>query len=450
MRGAQFRDAARAVSTTESWEPLVDPISGAEIPSISSVKSLSRDDRAKIAILRTVSGSSLEDCSWMTGIAPRRWRGLLCWMDYHGLALYFFDRVVEAQGSNLLPAEIRSEFHRRLDENTARTRSMIAESIAIQREFQNENVLYALLKGASLSPSSAPRPELRLQFDVDFRVAEQDMPEAEKILIRKGYRLYAVDGRHWEFKRNERPGIGLKELYRDTNSWRVELHSEPAGSENSGVLERVEWREIGGFMTPTLSPMDMFSGQGLHACKHVRTQFCRASYLVEFRRHVLFRFGDERFWTAVERRLSGNPQACLKLGIVIALAEKVTGEFASPALKRWTVSTLSPSIRLWIEMYGSRSVCQDFPGSKLFLLLEKALEERGLTAKSSVPRSLIPFCVPPLLFRGVPREGVKMWLKRYRVQCGLLLGRLRFHFVEGFRFVWEFRRWRRELSRVAG
>jgi hypothetical protein len=409
---------------------------------------LSIDEKAKSSILQTVNGVSLEDYTWMTGIAPRRWRGLLRWMDYHGLALYFFDQVVEMQQSNLLPAEIRSEFERRLDENTARTRSMIAESIAIQRELQKANLWYALLKGASLTPSSTPRPELRSQFDLDFLVADEDLEETHRILLKLGYRLYAVQGRHWEFKRNERPAMGLKGLYRDTDSWRVELHGEPTGPKSSGVLDRLEWREIGGFAMPTLSPVDLFVGQGLHACKHVCMQFCRAAYLVEFRRHVLFRFGDSEFWAAVERRVNGNPQACLKLGTVIALAERVMGGFAPQALRRWTVGTLSPTIQLWIEMYGSRSVFESFPGTKLYLLLEEALQERGVTARRSVRRSIIPDCLPPLMFKGNPGEGVNVWLERYRVQFGLLLGRLYFHFVEGIRFAWEFRRWRRRLSQV--
>lgn len=386
----------------------------------------------------------------MPRISPRRWRGLLRWMDYHGLALYFFDRIVEAQHSNLLPAEIRSEFHRRLDENTARTRSMTAESIAIQREFQRADLRYALLKGASLTPSSTPRPELRSQFDMDFLVADEDLEETHRILLVLGYRLYAVQGRHWEFKRNERPAMGLKELYRDTDSWRVELHGEPTGATGSGILNRLDWREMSGFTMPTLSPVDLFVGQGLHACKHVCMQFCRAAYLVEFRRHVLFRFDDDEFWADVERAVSQNPQACLKLGTVIALAEKVMSEFAPPALKRWTTDTLSPSITLWIEMYGPHSVFESFPGTKLYLLLEEALREQGLSAKRTVPQSLIPFCLPPLLFKGNPGEGVNTWLKRHHLQFALLLGRLYFHFAEGIRFAWEFRRWRRRLSEVAG
>jgi Uncharacterised nucleotidyltransferase len=449
MREAEVCDATRVSPAIARLQPLSGQASCAEFLPIRAAKSLSRDDRVKDSILQTVNGLSLQDCSWMEGISTRRWRRLLRWMDYHGLALYFFDRLTEVDRSNLLPSEIRDGFERRLEENTMRTLSMIEESIAIQREFQSANLRYALLKGASLSPSSTSRPELRLQFDVDFLVAEKDVQQAQKILVEKGYRLYAIEGRQWEFKRNERPGIGLKDLYRDTGSWRIELHSA-AGSQSSDVLKRVEWRRIGGFAMPTLTPVDLFSGQGLHACKHVCLQFCRASYLVEFRRHVLFRHGNEEFWGAVEQRFRGDPHACLRLGVVLALTAEVMGEFAPEALTSWTLSTLSPSIRLWIEMYGSRSVFQNFPGSKNCLLLQEALQEQGLAAKQSVRRSLVPLRLPPLLFRGSPQEGLSMWLKRYCAHFGLVFGRIYFHCVEGARFAWQFRRWRRRLGEVAG
>ena len=91
---------------------------------------------------------------------------------------------------------------------------MIAESIAIQQEFQEARLSYAKLKGLSLWPSSVPRPELRSQFDLDFLVAEESAPEARKILEQRGYRLYVISGRSWEFKLNEKPGVSLKDLYK--------------------------------------------------------------------------------------------------------------------------------------------------------------------------------------------------------------------------------------------
>jgi Uncharacterised nucleotidyltransferase len=445
-----FRNQAIAHRKAGRVDDSLQSFYGAQSAAKSPVKSLHREDRIKDSILRVVNGLPAQDQAWMNELSPRQWRRLLLWMDYHGVALYFLDRLLETKSANLLPVEIRMGLERRLRENTVRTRGMIDESIAIQRKFQASSLKYALLKGASLSPSSAPRPELRLQFDLDFLVAEEDIPKAQTIVLNMGYRFYGLQGRQREFKRNERPGIGLKEIYRDTNSFRVELHSEPPGAVGSSVLERAEWREIGGFAMPTLSPVDFFIGQGLHAFKHVRMQFCRAAYLVEFRRHVIFRSGDQDFWADVERRASGDFQVCLKLGLVIGLITEVMGEFAPDSLKRWTIDKLPAEVRMWIEMYGARSVFECYPGTKLNLLLQDALQARGIHAGYTVCRSLVPVCMPLFEIKGFPGERVSTRLRRYNSRAALILSRLHFHFVEGIRFAWEFRRWRRRLSQVAG
>ena len=152
-------------------------------------------------------------------------------------------------------------------DNTRRTHGLITESIAIQREFQDAGLLYSNLKGLSLWPMSAPKPELRSQFDLDFLVAEQCAPQARSILERRGYRLYAISGRSWEFKLNERPGFSLKDLYRDLQSYAVELHIEPGARISSSSLSRLEWRELHGLNMPVLSPVDLLLGQGLHVYK---------------------------------------------------------------------------------------------------------------------------------------------------------------------------------------
>ena len=127
---------------------------------------------------------------------------------------------------SMLPAAVLARLQRNLQDNVERTRGMIAESVAIQEEFQEARLSYATLKGFSLYPDSVPKPELRHQFDLDFLVAEKSVPDARRILERRGYRLYAISGRSWEFKINETPGISMKDLYKDLPGRSVELHVE--------------------------------------------------------------------------------------------------------------------------------------------------------------------------------------------------------------------------------
>lgn len=390
-----------------------------------------------------------QQCLELRTLSRRQWQHLLRWLDLSGLALYFFDRLVELQLSHLLPAPVLTRLLENLQDNTERTRGMAAESIAIQQGFKDAGLRYAILKGLSLCPSSVPRPEVRSQMDLDFLVAEEDLPQARNILAHRGYRLYGASGRSWEFKRNEKPGITLKDLYKHVDSWVVELHVESSAPSRPSLLDRLEWRELYGFSMPVLSPVDLFLRQGLHAFKHICGEFARAAHLVEFRRHVLFRAADNAFWDELHSVAKENPRAPLGLGVVTLLISRVMGEFAPEALTRWTVDRLPRSAQLWVELYGHRAALGNFPGSKLYLLLQTELEATGVPAGTPLRQSLIPSCLPPPVIRAFPGEAFSVRLGRYRMQVNLIWNRLRFHIVEGLRFALELRRWRRHLKRVA-
>lgn len=382
-------------------------------------------------------------CLRLERLSLQGWTELLRWLDYSGLALYFFDRVEELKLDWILPESVRTRLRQNLEDNTVRTRGMIEESIAIQQEFQDGYIHYANLKGFSLSPRSVPRPELRSQFDLDFLVSEHDAARARAILEKRGYRLYATSRRSWEFKRNERPGFSLKDLYKDLQSWRVELHIEAKNVLVPSPLDQREWRELAGFRMPVLSPIDEFVGQGLHACKHLCGEFTRAAHLLEFRRHVLSRYQEDRFWNELYRVSQSKMRVRPGLGLVTLLTTEVMGQFAPTALSEWTVSCLSRDVRLWVRLYARRAVLGSFPGSKLYLLLQSALVDAGLPAKADPRQSLIPSSLPPPVIRKIPRESPSIRLARYRMQCGFILSRLRFHVVEGLRYVVELQRWHR-------
>jgi hypothetical protein len=414
-----------------------------------SREKLSHDQLIRKRVLLTFLDPLPQQCWQLQNLSTSQWRQLLCWLDYSGLALYFFDRIAELHIGYLLPEPVFARLQQNLIDNTKRTNSMIAESIAIQQKFQAESLRYASLKGLSFWPSSVPKPELRSQFDMDFLVAEKDVVAARKILERMGYRLYANNGRSWEFKRNEFPGISRKEMYTDTGSWAVELHVEPGALSSSSQLERLEWRDLGGFRMPVLSPMDLFLGQGLHVYKHICSEFSRAAHLLEFRRHVLFHRDDASFWNTLQSKALENPRSRLGLALVTLLITQVMGEFAPESLTSWTVDRLPRSMRLWVETYGRRAALGSFPGSKLYLLLQPEIEAAGLSSKRSIRQSLIPSGLPPPVIRATPNETFSTRFGRYRMQLSLIFGRLRFHLVEGARFVLESHRWRRRLKQGA-
>ena len=59
-------------------------------------------------------------------------------------------------------------------------------------------------------------------------------------------------------------------------------------------------------------------------------------------------------------------------------------------------SIVSPhAARLWVQLYGEQNVFASFPGSKLYLLLQKELAISGVPPKRSLRQALLPLRLPP-------------------------------------------------------
>jgi hypothetical protein len=411
---------------------------------------LAKQLRAREAVLLIFCDPLPEQYARLWHLSDNEWQQLLRWMDTSGLALYFLDRVLELQLNDLLPRAVMARLQQNLIDNTERLRGMVDESIEIQLEFQSANLPYAVLKGFSLWPHSVPKLQLRSQLDLDFLVAENSAPQARQMLERRGYRLHAVSGKSWEFKTDHIPQTSsLKDLYKNVPLRCVELHLENNSDEDSSLLARAVKRRFHGICMPALSPADLLLGQGLHLFKHVCSDFSRAAHLLEFRRHVLAHREDDAFWRELQDLAETHPRASLALGVVTLLITRVMGDFAPASLTRWTVDRLPDSARLWIELYGGRSVFASFPGSKLYLLLQRALAPVGLPAKRTLRRALLPLRLPPPVSPASANDTFSVRLRRHRVQFCFVCFRLRFHVVEGTRYMWELFRWRQHMKSCA-
>ena len=382
-------------------------------------------------------------------ISRSEWKSLLRWMDIGGVALYFLDRMNELQLTRTLPLHVLVRLQQNLRDNTMRNQSMIAESISIQREFQEAQVLYAVLKGFTLFPSSVPALELRHQFDLDFLVSRSTADQARQILENRGFILYAVKEKSWDYKRNVTPGIALKDIYKESASLFIELHLEASNPGNPQLLlGRIDYQEFYGIRMPVLSAPDLFLGQALHAYKHVSSEFTRVSHLLEFRRHVTRKYDDLAFWANLEEIGSQVPRATLGLGLIILLMTKVSGEFAPPALTTWTVDRLPAPARLWVDLYSHRVVFDNWPGSKLFLLLKRELGTVANPDKRSLKQLLVPLKLPPTIILPSSTDTFASKVGRYRMQFLHVFGRIRFHLREAFRFPRELYRWRQHMNRI--
>lgn len=348
----------------------------------------------------------------------------------------------------MLPEKVLARLRQNLADNTARTAAMMAESASIHRSFQKAGLSYATLKGFSLWPLSVPVPELRSQLDLDFLVDEYSAAEARRILELRGYRLHAIGGRTWEFKAGQMPSVSLDDLYKPTPLRTVELHIEPAAAPST-LLRGAEMRRFYDLWMPVLAPTDLFLGQALHLFKHVCSEYSRTAHLLEFRRHVMVRCDDAAFWCAVKLRAEADPRAPIALGVITLLVTQLMGAFAPKELTNWTVDRLPPAARLWIDTWGHAVVLADFPGTKLYLLLQEAIAPEGITAQRSLRQSLLPSKLPPAIAHAEPDENLTSRMRRNWRQLGFIFFRLRFHLVEGFRYLYACRRWRKSLRRIA-
>ncbi|MBS1806337.1 MAG: nucleotidyltransferase family protein [Acidobacteria bacterium] len=397
----------------------------------------------RLAVLLLFCDPVPEQCSHLLELSDKDWERLLRWLDLSGLALYFLDRIVALKLCNLLPTSVFTRLHLNLIDNTERTRRMLLESAAIQLKFQQAGISYAVLKGISLWPAAVAKPELRSQFDMDYLVAETDLPAARRILETDGYRLYAVSGKSSEFKKNERPGVSLKDIYKHFGSYGVELHAVKSDGREESALNRIQRRDVNGTSMPVLNPVDLFLGHGMHTFKHLCGEYARASQFLEFRRHVLRFQDDEEFWLELRRVADGNLRVTLGLGVVLLLTSEVMGNFVPYGLASWTVDRLPDRLRLWVRTYGHRAILGEFPGTKLYLLLQQELEECGVVAKRATRNSLFPAQLPPPVIRPVANEGLDRQVRRYAMHLGTILSRAQFHVTEGVRYAVETRRWRR-------
>ncbi|MBW8869968.1 MAG: hypothetical protein JF563_04215 [Acidobacteriales bacterium] len=119
------------------------------------------------------------------------------------------------------------------------------------------------------------------------------------------------------------------------------------------------------------------------------------------------------------------------------------GESTPETLACWTVDRLPDRLAVWVRTYGRRVMLGDYPGTKLYLLLQQELEKCGVAGKRSAREILMPGQLPPPVIRPFANEQLSTRIRRYAMHLGMIIERTRFHLIEGLRYAVEARRWRR-------
>ncbi|WP_169315282.1 SLBB domain-containing protein [Terriglobus roseus] len=396
----------------------------------------------RLTILRTMTQPWPQAERALRAIPAADWNRHLPWLDTSGTALYFADRLLEIGCIDVLPAKVMQRMKQNLSDNAERMNDLAEESCALHRGFQERGTRYATLKGFSLYPISVPKLELRSQLDLDFLVAERDATEAKDVLESRGYHLRAISGRSMEFKSNEDAAMSLRDLYKPRTYRSVELHLEYTGSRDP-LLPFLHLQPFRDTMMPVLRPEDLFLGQGVHVFKHVCSEFFRVSHLLEFRTHVLHRHDDAAFWQRLRLHAKEDVRTHLGIGLVVDVITQVMGEFAPRDLTDWTSAMLPEGATRWSREFAHQVVLGSFPGNKLYLLLQEELAASGVPHRRTVKQSLIPVRMPPPVMNAKEGESVRQRLRRRRAQASFVALRARFHLIEGLRYAWHARRWKR-------
>jgi hypothetical protein len=410
----------------------------------------SSNPRLAEAIVDSFRSSPEHSRRWLSRFTVADWQRTEFWLDASGLALYFIRRIeslgIEEAVNTALTLRLRSK----LDKNQNKTSVMMEEFVALNNIFQANGLQYANLKGFTLSPDSCPDPTLRHQLDLDFLLAPRHRETCREILVARGYSLVAMTPQTWEFKTRSSQASSINGHYDATQRLCVELHFTPDSTDvqqeqHDARLDRLGTWTCKNGTFPALSPADQLVGQALHILSHLRGEHSRPSWFLEFRHHVLLHQGDDAFWLQVRLLAQTHQHGATALGISILIASDLFGAFSSPSLDEWTTDTLSIGVRLWCKQYGRQAVLADFPGTKLFLLLEKELICGTREQHTSSLKRLLPIHSVPRVLEVTLEDTLLSRIHKEVVQLRFILFRLRFHMVEGVRYVLEYIRWKKLL-----
>jgi hypothetical protein len=379
------------------------------------------------------------------------WVGLYRWLDASGLAIYFLDRIYTLQLAAAIPDRVLHRLEDNAANNRERSVGMLEEFAKINTEFQAAGISYVNLKGFTLVPDACSDAALRCQLDLDFLVACNDVPLCEHVLERHGYVLSGVGENVLEFKAGGGLLPSMHDLYKAKPQRSIEVHIADRLEQNKTCLWNKElsrhrsqsWQ---GLEFPVFSDCDKFIGLALHLFKHLKSEWTRASWVLEYANFIKFHREDELLWLEVNKKLSNDPEAKTAVGLATLLTDRIFGISSLPEPLAGAVIELSQLSRLWVERYGNSVLFASFPGTKLYLLLKTALSAGEDSPSSEIRNRLFPMHRPPKVTVDADDRGAAALMKQTKTEIEYVFFRLRFHLAQSFSYIIEASRWKKTIA----
>jgi hypothetical protein len=369
----------------------------------------------------------------------RAWLKTYKWLDASGLALYFLARLNTLHITNAVPVAVLHRLEKNAADNQNRMQDMFAEFIQVNSAFLKAGLSYVNVKGFTLVPDACPDASLRCQFDLDFKMARSDMQKCDEILKELGYRSTGADGDVREFKAGPSQITSLRNLYKIIPQRSLEIAFTAKSAWNE--ISNSELRSWDGVMFPVFSECDKFIGLSVHLFKHLQSEWTRVSWILEYSAYINFHRMDKPLWKDIHQELLKDAHAKISVGAATLLAKQIFPTISLPSILVWAVEELDNPTRLWIEYYGYIVALSEFPGSKLYLLLQKALEQDSSHKRRS--KRIFPFRFHRRIARPATAETSLKKISNIITELNYGAFRMSFHIVGSFYYLIEIPRWKK-------
>lgn len=367
------------------------------------------------------------------------WRSVGTWLDTSGIALYFLERLKQLNLTASIPAAILAELESKAYQHEQRVAEQFEEFSAVVDLLQRSGIPFAIQKGYSLIPDYSPDPRLRLQLDFDLLLESHAVSACNQLLLARGYGLLnqVTDSFHheWKLRRGETGIPRLSDLYKAKGEFTIEVHSNLIPTAPPAVV----WKQVRGVTFPSLPKIEVFEEQCLHVFRHLRSEQTRLSWILEYSNFVHLHREDEEFWSEIRRRCDVDPSFACAFLCLDSLASHFFGACAPLWLEDLKARYLTDGLEKWLNRYAWDVALADFPGTKLYLLLERELMESQEEWQRMARRALFPLHRPPQVVISTHAGNRNRQYSRGRLRH--VFARTQFHVREACRVSYELVRW---------